>query len=226
MKSHVRRPLDRAQVLAAALTLVDEQGSSALTMRTLARALGVEAMSLYHHVRNREDLLDGLAETMVAAELPTPGADQAWDDALRAFAVAIRRAALRHPAAFRLVGLRPLRSRPALAAVSGLLTCLHRGGLDKDSAVAAYRLAAAFARGFALAEIAGLTLGDRRARPDELVSELSPFAPALERDSAQVFDQSLSLLLAGVAARLAEPGGDAQRPSGRSGRPQRGRPTG
>ena len=192
-----RHPLSRDRIVAAALRLVDEQGASALTMRNLAAAVHVEAMSLYHHVRNREDLLDGLADLLVTTELPTAPSDQPWDNALRDFTRAIRRTAQRHPAAFQLVGLRPLRSERALQPVHALLARLTDSGLTAENAVATYRLAAAYARGYALAEIAGLTL----ANPPDRHSAAPPVQQALKQSSDETFEAALRIIIAGAASR-------------------------
>ena len=193
--TRIRRPLSRDRIVAAALQLVDENGDGALTMRNVAAALHVEAMSLYHHVRNREDLLDGLADLLVATELPIAPSDQPWDEALREFTRAIRRTAQRHPAAFQLVGLRPLRSERALQPVHALLSRLTDSGLAAETAVATYRLAAAYARGYALAEIAGLTL----ATPPDRHSAAPPLQKALEQSSDEIFEAALRIIIAGTA---------------------------
>jgi AcrR family transcriptional regulator len=97
-----RLPLNRERVLRAAVGLADERGLEALTMRTLGQGLGVEAMSLYNHVKNKDDLLDGVVE-VVAAELleavqqvpasPTPAE---WKQAMRGRILAARAVLLRH----------------------------------------------------------------------------------------------------------------------------------
>ena len=64
-KAEPRRPLSRDRVLRAAIELADERGIESLTMRTLAQELGVEAMSLYNHVANKEEILDGMVDTVM-----------------------------------------------------------------------------------------------------------------------------------------------------------------
>jgi AcrR family transcriptional regulator len=200
-----RPTLTRQRIVEAALALADERGGAALTMRALAGRLQVEAMSLYHHVRNREDLLDGIADLLVATELPMPTARQPWDRALRDFAVGIRRTAQRHPAAFQLVGLRPLRTARALQPVVALLARLEAAGIPAETAVAAYRLAAAYARGFALAEIAGLTLASSPPNVDaDAIS--GPLAVALRRPNDEIFEAGLSIVIDGISRDDRAPG--------------------
>lgn len=90
-----RAPLDRSRVLAAAISLADEQGVEALSMRKLARQLGFEVMSLYNHVANKDDLLDGMVD-LVAAEIDDPPEGLPWRDAVRHVAVSAHDALLRH----------------------------------------------------------------------------------------------------------------------------------
>jgi AcrR family transcriptional regulator len=97
-----RLPLNRERVLRAAVELADERGLEALTMRTLGQELGVEAMSLYNHVKNKDDLLDGVVE-VVAAELleavqhvPPPPTPAEWKQAMRGRILAARDVLLRH----------------------------------------------------------------------------------------------------------------------------------
>lgn len=92
-----RQPLSRQRVLAAAVALVDAHGIKALTMRRLADELQVEAMSLYYHLRDKEALLDGVVETVIA-EIDVTGLDgDDWRALLRQRFLAARQVMLRHP---------------------------------------------------------------------------------------------------------------------------------
>ena len=97
-----RPPLTRERVLRAAVELADERGIEALTMRSLGHELGVEAMSLYNHVANKEDVLDGLVEVVVGEVLaavdeiePLSSAAE-WKAVMRARILAAREVLLRH----------------------------------------------------------------------------------------------------------------------------------
>src|SRR5436189_1673256 len=96
-----RIPLSRERVLQAAIELADEGGIEALTMRKLARELGVEAMSLYNHVANKGDLVDGIVD-LVVGEIELP-AGEVWDVAIRKCAISAHETFLRHPWACSLV---------------------------------------------------------------------------------------------------------------------------
>src|SRR5690242_8331789 len=105
--------LTREKVLEAALTLVDRGGTEALSMRSLATELGVDAMSLYNHVANKEAVLDGIAELFLGRiGLPEPTGD--WRADVRALATAFRHAAIQHPQAAPLVLTRQLESAKGL----------------------------------------------------------------------------------------------------------------
>jgi AcrR family transcriptional regulator len=106
-----RVSLTRERVLRAAVELADEEGIDALTMRRLGRRLGVEAMSLYNHVADKDDLLDGMAE-LIAAELEVPTGLPDWKSSIRNSACAAHAVMLRHPWASRVVESRT-RSGPA-----------------------------------------------------------------------------------------------------------------
>ncbi|HZE15443.1 MAG TPA: TetR/AcrR family transcriptional regulator C-terminal domain-containing protein [Mycobacterium sp.] len=151
-----RDPLTRRRILEAALEIVDREGSTALTMRRLASELQVAAMSLYNHVRGREEILDGLSEVMVS-EIGAERQAGPPRAVLEQFVHGIRAVALSHPEAFRLVGMRPLHTPEAFRPVEAALGALREMGFGHRDAAHAYRLLAAYARGFALAEIDGMT---------------------------------------------------------------------
>lgn len=194
-----RAGLTRHGILEAALALVDREGASSLTMRRLGHELGVRAMSLYSHIAGRDELLDGLSEIMVEA-LPHRAAEVDWRRAIEGLAHGIRTTAKQHPDAFRLVGMRPLRTVNALAPVEAVLAALMAAGFGAADAMAAYRLVASYARGFALAEIDGFTLDANvtpplpTAHPAVEAARATP--GALDHDMA--FLSGLDTILAGL----------------------------
>ncbi|MDQ3303151.1 MAG: TetR family transcriptional regulator, partial [Actinomycetota bacterium] len=82
-EAEVRRPLSRRRVLEAAVGLADREGLEALSMRRLGRELGVEAMSLYNHVPNKEALLDGMVEVLLAEMEVSVSGKQGWEERVR-----------------------------------------------------------------------------------------------------------------------------------------------
>jgi AcrR family transcriptional regulator len=119
-----RKPLSRDQVLRAAILLADEGGLESVSMRKLGQALRVEAMSLYKHVANKDDVLDGIAD-LVMGEFEVPSGDVDWKTAIRRSAISAHQALLRHPWASGLIESR-LNADPArlryLDRVIGVLT--------------------------------------------------------------------------------------------------------
>ncbi|MEA2141379.1 MAG: hypothetical protein QOC91_1478 [Solirubrobacteraceae bacterium] len=146
-----RIPLNRERVLRAAIALADEAGVESLTMRKLAKELGVEAMSLYNHVANKDDLLDGIVEIVFSEiELPPTGVD--WKTAMRQRAISTRQALSRHRWA---IGLMESRMRPGPANIrlhDSVLGCLRQAGFSVEMAVHAYSLQDSYIYGFALQE--------------------------------------------------------------------------
>jgi AcrR family transcriptional regulator len=128
-----RTPLSKERVLLAAVDLADRGGIEALSMRKLGQELGVDAMALYRHVRNKDDLLDGIVEVLVA-EIERPGPTDDWKAALREQAMAARRTMLRHPWARRVMEERPKGGPVFLAYVESVLATIRNGGFSIELA--------------------------------------------------------------------------------------------
>jgi AcrR family transcriptional regulator len=143
-----RKPLTRERVLGAALDLVDEQGIDALSMRKLGQSLGYEAMSLYNHVANKDDLLDGILD-LVLAEMEPPDPDGGLT-AIRSSALSAHEALTRHPWAAGLL-MTPTHIRPArLEFMNALLGALRNAGLSAETTYHAYHVLDAHIIGFSL----------------------------------------------------------------------------
>ncbi len=144
-----RVPLSRERVLEAAIALADESGIDALSMRKLGQALGVEAMSLYHHVASKDEILSGIVDIVERGiELPAAGAD--WKDSLRTTALSAHDAYERHPWAASLA-LSLQRIRPArLRYMNGLLGCLREAGFSAETTDLAYHALESHIAGFTL----------------------------------------------------------------------------
>jgi AcrR family transcriptional regulator len=135
-----RRPLDQAQVVRAALALLDEVGLDKLTMRTLAERLGVKAASLYRHVRNKDELLALLGDE-ISSEIPFARTTGSWRDQLTEMAWNVRRGLLAHRDAARVLAHTPPVGPRRLKHVEAVLKALRTSGLnDRDAARAAYHL--------------------------------------------------------------------------------------
>jgi AcrR family transcriptional regulator len=144
-----RHPLSRDRILQAALELVDESGLDALTMRRLGQTLGFEAMSLYNHVANKDDVIDGILD-LVLAESEAPARAGDWASAIRASAVSVHEALHRHPWSVSML-FTPDRVRPArLRYMESLLAALREGGLSAEATYTAYHVLDAHIFGFSL----------------------------------------------------------------------------
>ncbi len=146
-----RGRLNRDRVLRAAVALADAGGIESLTMRKLGVELGVEAMSLYNHVANKGDLLDGMID-VVFGEIDLPTDETSWRPAMRRRAISARTALSRHPWA---IGRMESRSTPGAATLhhhDAVLGILRRAGFSVTLAAHAYSVLDSYIYGFALQE--------------------------------------------------------------------------
>ncbi|MEV2277420.1 TetR/AcrR family transcriptional regulator [Nocardiopsis sp. NPDC049922] len=211
-----RDPLSKETVLRTAVELADETGAGAPSMRGLARRLGVEAMSLYHHFRNKEAILDGMVD-LVFGEIELPSDDVDWPTAMRRRAVSMRDALTRHPWAVSLMDSRTSPGPATLRHHDAVIGCLRAGGFSIAGAAHALSVLDGYVYGFTLQElslpftssadledVAGSILeripGDDFPHLTEMIADraLSPgYAYAEE------FDIGLDLILDGLERRRA-----------------------
>jgi AcrR family transcriptional regulator len=144
-----RAPLNRERVLRAAVALADERGAEELTMRKLAKALGVEAMSLYNHVASKTDLLDGMVD-IVFGEIDPPAATGDWKAELRKRAVSTRAALNRHRWAIGEMEGRTTHGPNNLRLHDAVLGCLRAAGFSVEMTVHAMSVQDAYIYGFSL----------------------------------------------------------------------------
>ena len=147
-----RVPLTRARVLENAVARADDGGLEAMSMRKLGQELGVEAMALYHHFANKDDLVDGMVD-LVFAEIELPGSGPEWRTAMRQRAISVRDALLRHRWA---IGLMESRRAPGPANLrhhDAVIGSLRAGGFDIAMAAHAYSLLDSYIYGFALTKM-------------------------------------------------------------------------
>ena len=209
-RTEPRVPLSRARILVAGLDLADESGIESLTMRKLGEALGFEAMSLYNHVANKDDLLDGMID-LVLAETEEPRTAEDWDAAIRASAISVHQALRRHPWACNLL-MSPGRVRPTrLRYMDLLLGCLRDAGFSADTTYHAYHVLDAHIFGFSLwqsshaydaAEITDMVAAFERMIPADVYPHLHEHAEqhmteGPHRD-VSAFEFGLDLILDGL----------------------------
>ena len=145
------RKLTPQAVVTTALALADRHGLEALTMRGLARELGVEAMSLYHHFASKDALLDAMVDRVYAAIL-LPEASGQWRAELRRRSVSVRQVLHAHPWALPLMESRRAPGPANLAYHEANIACLRAAGFTPKQVAHAYAIVDAFVYGFVLQE--------------------------------------------------------------------------
>ena len=208
-----REPLTRDRILRASVELADAEGVEALTMRRLGDELGFEAMSLYRHVANKQDLLDGMLD-LVLEEWELPAPEVVWDEAIRTSSHSVHAGLRRHRWAAQLLMSGP-RVRPArLRYMEHLLSRLHDAGFDADTTYHVYHLLDGFIFGFTLWEIAYTAIPIDADAAQQLMQSIPWDAyPRLAEHRDQhmtdgphsevsAFDVGLDLILDGLRTRL------------------------
>jgi len=212
-----RPALTRERVLRAGVEIADAEGIGALSMRSLARRLGVEAMSLYHHVANKEQLLDGMVD-LVFAEIHLPVVGNDWAEEMRLRSESGREVLTRHRWA---VGLMDSRSAPGPATLrhhDAVLGCLRGAGFTVALAAHAFAVLDAHLYGFMVQELSLPFRGsaDLHELADSILDGLPvdtlPHLTELIRDHALVpgydfgdeFGYGVDLVLEGLGRRLAD----------------------
>jgi AcrR family transcriptional regulator len=183
--------LSRERLLRAAVQVADERGIESLTMRRLAEALGAEAMSLYYHVANKEDLLDGIVDligneindVVDRIDVPSTGAD--WKKATRQRILSAREILLRHPWAPRVFETRTTMSPAVVRYHDGLVRLMRDGGLSYDLAHHALHALGSRALGFSQ-ELFNPGKGSGDADPDGVLESMADQIPHLVGMMAEI----------------------------------------
>ncbi|WP_291157119.1 TetR/AcrR family transcriptional regulator [Gemmatimonas sp. UBA7669] len=172
MPSSRRAPLSRDRILRAAIKLADRHGLEALSMRKLATTLKVEAMSLYNHVANKDELLDGMVDVVIGEIMrPTPGSD--WKAAMRARAHSALAVMTAHPWAPMLVVSRISVGPNMLAYLDATLGTLREAGFSWHETDRAWNAMDNYTYGFALQQ------QNFPVNPDEYASAAAAYLPML-----------------------------------------------
>ena len=209
-----RAPLSRERVLNGAVAVADATGIAGLTIRSLAQELGVKPMSVYHHVANKEQILDGIVD-IVFSEIELPSASGDWRPEISRRAHSARVVLRRHPWA---IGLLETRTSPGYATLrhhNAVLGALRAGGFSVELTAHAYALVDSYVYGFALQE-ATLPFNDQSvaevAAPMMELFESGDYPHLMELvtehalkpgyDFADEFEFGLELVLDGLEDRL------------------------
>jgi AcrR family transcriptional regulator len=211
-----REPVTRERALTAAIGIADADGIGALTMRRLAQELGVEAMSLYHHVSSKDEVLDGITDRVVA-EIDVPPAGTDWKSAMRQRALSAHDVLLAHPWAAMLIMSRFNIGPGMTSYLDATFGRLREGGFSIAQALDAWHTLDSHIYGFTLQELQlpfdaadnakvsadALALFDPAQFPYvvEVVTEIS------RTGRVEHFELGLDLLLDGLERSLDRPGG-------------------
>lgn len=202
--------LTRSHVLATALTMVDENGPAAFSMRRLAKRLGVTPMALYNHVRSKEDLLQAVAALVVDGVVWAEYDD--WRVQIRDCFRALRQACLAHPGAMPLIEAADELPVSIFRPMELTISALRRAGLDFVDALRVYHLLTTFTLGQIAYQTRGWSRGVDAAAVGRSMRLDPAFFPNVSRvtdlpewDFEASFEFGLSVILNGVAARAAGP---------------------
>jgi AcrR family transcriptional regulator len=213
-----RERLTRDRIAAAALRIMDEEGLDAVSMRRVAREVGVEAMSLYHYVRDKEDLLDGMC-AQVMREFRFPDEDRPWVEVARDGAREWRRVLNDHPNVMALWADRdgPIMDLDALMPMEFAIRVIRRAGVSDLEAVRVFNVLGGYIMGVVLMEqgallSAGTDRDDRQGgkfgkdaasfiSADDLPCLAASLPHLADCDPDEQFEFGLDLLLAGIQAR-------------------------
>ncbi len=209
-----KTPLTRDRALAAAMALADNNGLSAVTMRRLAKELNVEAMSVYHHIPNKEALLDGMVDR-VYSEVSKPEPGDEWRSAMQDRAKSLRDALVRHPWAVGLLDSRTSPGPETLKHLDANIGCLRENGFSWEMTAHAYSVIDAYVFGFAIQQVqmpfesgeeTQALAADMVAAMEDAYPQLSAFALSHVMkpgyDYASEFDYGLELILSGLEQDL------------------------
>lgn len=219
-KSEAREPVTRERAIRAAITLADAHGIESLSMRKIAAKLGIEAMSLYYHVKSKDEILDGMLD-VVYSEFATPRAGDEWRPAMQERAHSTRRVLARHPWAISIKS----RTSPGPATLGHLddvVGCLLAAGFSMPLVGHAMSILDSYVQGFAQQE-ASLPLdptGDISAATEDILAQQEAMQdqfPHLADMAATLilkpgyaygneFDFGLTLILDGIEAAHAAQG--------------------
>lgn len=145
--------VNRQDIVAAAITVIDAEGLEALTMRRLAAELGVTAMSLYRHLANRGAVLSAVVDHLAGQALTDLNPPRSWRQAVRDFAEQYRAVLLRHPRAVPLLATHPVTLDAGLALISPVLHRCETAGMTRDQAVIVIQSVTVYTLGHALAQV-------------------------------------------------------------------------
>jgi AcrR family transcriptional regulator len=206
-----RGPLSRNEIIMAAIDLAESEGLEKLSLHKIAAAVGVKTMSLYHHISDKADVLDAMADHILGSVVLPDVDTMDWPDAVRATSYAVRAAAVQHPHCAPLVLVRRLKTPALLPIIDVTLRTLRQAGLDPASAVHVMRVHIAFLVGSLLRETSTVAHGSAATIVADPQPHLLPAVlPSVAESAAELascdhdaeFEFGLDLLVSSVRQRL------------------------
>ena len=210
-----RDPLTRERIIAAALNIMDTEGLEAVTMRRIGRELGVEAMSLYNHVEDKEDILAGVVEAVMGEFRFPQDEPEDWKERGRETSREWRRLLKSHPNVITIMSEQrnPPTSLQALRPLEHALGVLRSSGLSDEESVRAYQAFGGFIQGFVMAEVVDMFgesdphVGSEQLEGALPIDELPNLAASLPHiyacDFDVAFEYGVDLMIRGIEAKVA-----------------------
>ncbi len=197
-----REPLSRERVVEAALAVIDRSGIQGCSMRAVAGELGVEAMSLYHHVPGgKDEMLDGVVAMVQTEFVEATDLTGDWRADMGAFSREYRAALSRHPNVVAMIAARPaVAYRSSTVLVGALFSAMEDAGFAREDALRAVRVVSRWTIGFTLGEASALEDGEQADEFDEPL--LVEVFTDISRGEDDVFEFGLEALLDGLEARI------------------------
>lgn len=186
------RPLTRSAITDAAIEYIEVNGITKLSMRTLASTLGCGTMSLYSHVRNRDDLVAAIVQELLERSRlaeTTAATFSTWQDQVRTCLYAYRDLAAAYPASFELLALAPYGKSPIAEHLEGFVESLHRAGVPEGRAYEVVGALDAYATGFLVVWVRSQNGTDQHAKD-------AP-SPLTYQRTLEAFDHGLNVFIAG-----------------------------
>lgn len=207
--TEIRSPLNRERIIDAAVAYADENGADELSMRKLGAVLGVEAMSLYNHVANKDEILDGMIDHVFAA-IPLPDPNQDWRVSVRTTGLAAMEQFSAHPWVVNLLMQRGNFGDASLVFMNQVLGILREAGFSDEETHHAWQMLASHTMGYAFQQSSGgwhekdwegleAQLSRLSARFPH-VAALAPLLADCEFGSEYAF--GLEIIISGLEARL------------------------
>jgi AcrR family transcriptional regulator len=206
-----REPLNRERVLRAAITLADKEGLDALTMRRLGQEVGVEAMSLYNHVKNKDDILDGIVD-LVLTDIDVPPAGTDWKKAMRRRSISAHEVLVAHPWAAMQIMSRYSIGLGMTRYLDATLGRLREGGFTIEGALDAWHTLDSHLYGFTLQQLNLPFAADEASRvsadvlpglsSEEFPHVVEVIGHVMRSGRVEDFEYGLDLILDGLEAGL------------------------